>query len=148
MASIVNSMKLEFPSRAENLGLARVAVAAFASQLEFTLEELEEIKVAVSEAVTNAIVHGYDNRAAGLVWIIASRSQDYVEIVVRDDGKGMAEAEKIITMGPEGEEPGLGFMFMKSFMDEVRVDSEPGKGTAVIMVKRARSLAQAAATQI
>ncbi|TDA64078.1 MAG: anti-sigma F factor [Clostridia bacterium] len=147
MATIVNSMKLEFPSRAENLGMARVAVAAFASQLEFTLEELEEIKVAVSEAVTNAIVHGYDNRA-GLVWIVASRSQEHLEIVIRDEGKGMADVERILAVGLEGVEPGLGFMFMKSFMDEVRVDSEPGKGTAVIMIKRARSLAQAAATQI
>lgn len=146
MDKIANSMRLEFPSLADNVGLARVVVASFAAQLDFTLEELEEIKVAVSEAVTNAIVHGYQQKPVGLITITANRSDTWLEIVVSDNGKGMTQAEQILSAGGR-EGQGLGFIFMQSLMDEVRVDSASGQGTAVTLVKRLKNMAQAVALQ-
>ncbi|MCR4420757.1 MAG: anti-sigma F factor [Clostridia bacterium] len=149
MSEIVNSMRLEFLSRKENLGLARVAVASFASQLDFTLNDLEEIKVAVSEAVTNAIVHGYENQAAGLVRIACNLYPDALEIIVNDEGKGMAEVAAALEPGraAEGDHVGLGFIFMRSFMNEVQVDSAPGRGTTVRLVRRLGQPLQACARQ-
>jgi stage II sporulation protein AB (anti-sigma F factor) len=131
-------MRLEFLSLKENLGLARVAVASFAAQLDFTLTDLEEIKVAVSEAVTNAIIHGYDNRAIGLIRITGNLYEDGLEIIVSDEGKGMEDVKKALEPGQadDGERVGLGFIFMRSFMNEVEVTSELGKGTTVRLVRR------------
>lgn len=135
---VLNRFRLEFPSRPENVGLARVAVAAFAAQLDPTLEELDEIKGAVSEAVTNAIIHGYGNSPDGIVIVEGILYGDAIEVCVEDAGKGMEDVAR--AMEPEQtsdpERLGLGFTFMKTFMDEVKVDSVPGQGTRVIMRKQ------------
>ncbi|MBC7343472.1 MAG: anti-sigma F factor [Clostridia bacterium] len=130
---VCNSMRLEFLSQPENIGLARIAVAAFAAQIDMTLDELEEIKVAISEAVTNAIVHGYQGQPDALVRIEATRYVDRLVFVVQDFGKGMPQ-----THGQDLDSGhlGLGFMFMKSFMDHVEVDSREGEGTTVRLIKR------------
>lgn len=149
MSKILNSMRLEFLSLKENLGLARVAVASFAAQLDFTLNDLEEIKVAVSEAVTNAIVHGYENKAIGLIRITCNLYSDALEIIVTDDGKGMEDVTRALEPGTaqNGEHVGLGFIFMRSFMNEVDVESTPGKGTNVRLVRRLPQPLKACAQQ-
>lgn len=132
-----NRMKLEFLSRPENVSLARVAVAAFAAEVDFNLSDLEEIKVAVSEAVSNAIVHGYEENPTGTVFLAANLYQDVLEIIVEDRGKGIPDLERALQPGAstDPERMGLGFIFMKSFMDEVDVWSEAGRGTRVKLVK-------------
>ena len=149
MSKILNTMRLEFLSLKENLGLARVAVASFASQLDFTLNDLEEIKVAVSEAVTNAIVHGYQNQALGLVRITCNLYPDALEILISDEGKGMEEVAAALdpARAREGDHVGLGFVFMRSFMNEVQVDSAPGRGTTVRLVRRLAQPLRAGARQ-
>lgn len=134
---IKNQMKLEFWSRPENVGLARVTVAAFATQLDYTLADLEEIKVAVSEAVTNAIVHGYGGAGEGVVRIQAFLHDDGLEVVVEDEGSGISDVTRALEPGysTDPERPGLGFVFMQSFMDRLGVDSTPGRGTRVAMYK-------------
>ncbi|MFY9139292.1 MAG: anti-sigma F factor [Thermacetogeniaceae bacterium] len=134
----INHIKLEFPSIPANVRLARVTVAAFASELDYDVSVLEEIKVAVSEAVTNAIVHGYQKDPKGLVTLTASLYDSSLEIVVEDRGRGINNLERALEPG-EGTEPermGLGFVFMRTFMDELEVNSEPGQGTTVIMRKK------------
>jgi stage II sporulation protein AB (anti-sigma F factor) len=130
-------MKLEFLSCSENVGLARVAVASFASEVDFNLSDLEEIKVAVSEAVSNAVIHGYEGAKTGTVRLSASLFDDALEIVVEDDGKGIVDVEQAMLpgTGSDPERLGLGFVFMKSFMDEVDVWTEVGKGTRVKLLK-------------
>jgi stage II sporulation protein AB (anti-sigma F factor) len=130
-------MKLEFLSCSENVGLARVAVAAFASGVDFNLSDLEEIKVAVSEAVSNSVIHGYEGATTGTVRLSASLFNNALEIVVEDDGKGIADVEQAMLpgTGSDPERLGLGFVFMKSFMDEVDVQTEVGKGTRVKLLK-------------
>jgi len=144
-----NYLEMEFLSLPANVGVARVAVASFAAQLDFTLSDLEEIKVAVSEAVTNAIVHGYGNKAAGLVRITCNLYADALEIIVSDDGQGMADAARALEpgQGQDAEHLGLGFIFMRSFMNEVEVDSAPGKGTTVRLVRRLPQPLKACAQQ-
>jgi len=137
--TIKNEMKLEFLSKSQNEGFARVVVAAFASQLDPTIEELADIKTAVSEAVTNAIIHGYEN-TVGIVTIIARIIDDNkIEIEVIDGGKGIPDIElarqPLYTSKPELERSGMGFTVMETFMDELYVYSEVGKGTKVKMVK-------------
>ncbi len=134
---IRNQMRLEFLSCSENVGLARVAVAAFASGVDFNLSDLEEIKVAVSEAVSNAMIHGYEGATTGTVRLSASLSNEEMEIVVEDDGKGIPDVEQAMLpgTGSDPERLGLGFVFMKSFMDEVDVWTEVGKGTRVKLLK-------------
>ncbi|HHT65225.1 MAG: anti-sigma F factor [Caldicoprobacterales bacterium] len=136
--SIKNEMKLEFLSRSQNEAFARVAVAAFAAQLDPTLEEIADIKTAVSEAVTNAIIHGYDNPNE-IVQIITRISDNSVMIEVIDRGKGIEDIElarqPLYTSKPELERSGMGFTVMETFMDEVEVISAPGQGTKVRMVK-------------
>lgn len=141
-----NEVKLEFPSLAENIGLARVAVAAFAGQLDFTLAELEEIKVAVSEAVTNCVVHAYNGKP-GLVCLIGRRFGSTIEVVVEDWGRGIADVEQARqpAFSTEPERMGLGFVFMESFMDRVEVASRPGEGTRVHMWKASRVQEEASA---
>jgi len=132
-------MKLEFPALSRNEGFARAAVASFAAQLDPTLEELNDIKTAVSEAVTNAIVHGYPG-GIGDVYIIARICRDSVlEITVRDKGVGIEDVDRarepMYTTGGT-ERSGMGFTIMESFMDTLRVRSRPGRGTTVTMRKR------------
>ena len=133
-----NEMKLEFLSKSQNESFARSVVAAFAAQLDPTIEEITEIKTAVSEAVTNAIIHGYEYQE-GYVTIICRIIENTVEIEVIDKGKGIEDVEKarqpLYTSKPELERSGMGFTVMEAFMDQVDVISELGKGTTVIMKK-------------
>lgn len=133
-----NCIKIEFLSRSCNEGFARVAVAALASQNDPTLEQISEIKTAVSEAVTNAIVHGYRN-TLGVIYITARLAGDKLTVTVRDKGCGIENIEKarepMFTTGNENERSGMGFTIMESFMDKVRVRSTVGRGTKVTMVK-------------
>ena len=134
-----NYIKLEFPSRSANEAFARAAVACFAAQTDPTLEELSDIKTAVSEAVTNCIVHGYP-QAIGKICLRASiLSDNSVEIVVKDWGRGIDDIEKarepMFTTGGD-DRSGMGFTIMESFMDSLRVRSAPGKGTTVTMRRR------------
>ena len=133
-----NEMELVFASRPVNEGFARVSVAAFMTQLNPTLEEVSDVKTAVSEAVTNALIHGYDGKVKKIMircWIEVQPL--YEEI--RDEGKGIENVEKamepLFTTRPELDRSGMGFAFMEAFMDIVYVESELGKGTVVRMKK-------------
>ena len=130
MAQSLNSMKLDVQSLPENIALARIAVAAFAAQVDMTADELEEIKVAVSEAVSNAIIHGYENKKKEFIEIEAIRFQEYFQFSVTDYGKGIENLNKpcSLPIPIDEERMGLGFVFMQSFMDEVKVETKPGKG--------------------
>ncbi len=132
-------MKMEFSSQSENEGFARVAVGAFIACTNPTVDELADIKTAVSEAVTNAIIHGYEQRG-GKIWITCEVADQNVEISVIDTGRGIADIDKarepLYTTKPELERSGMGFTFMEAFMDEVLVASSPGQGTRVILKKR------------
>lgn len=134
-----NMMKLEFLSKSTNEGFARVAVASFVSQLDPTIEELSEIKTAVSEAVTNSIVHAYDDEL-GMISISAQIKDDTVTIQIKDKGKGIPDIDKakepLYTTKPDLERSGMGFTIMESFMDKLVVKSEVNKGTSVTMSKR------------
>lgn len=135
-------MKLEIPSRSENEAFARVVVAAFASRLDPTLEEVSDIKTAVSEAVTNAIIHAYEDEV-GLIMINSHLEGNRLVVEIIDQGIGIADLararEPLFTSKPELERSGMGFTIMENFMDTVSVDSEPGAGTKVILVKQIRS---------
>lgn len=134
----VNIFNLKIPSKSANESFARVAVSAFVSQLDPTLEELSDIKTAVSEAVTNSIVHAYKNQI-GNIYISAEIYEDRsVKIKIRDNGCGIEDVKQALqplytTVG--GERSGLGFSVMQSFMDYLKVTSRSGKGTTVIMKK-------------
>ncbi|WP_105619402.1 anti-sigma F factor [Vallitalea okinawensis] len=134
-----NSMQIQFDSKSQNVSFARVAVASFISQLDPTLQELSDIKTAVSEAVTNAIIHGYDNQP-GTVHIACSIEDDLISILIEDQGIGIEDIDKakepLYTSKPELERSGMGFTFMDTFMDKLLVDSELGKGTKIHMKKR------------
>ena len=134
---LINQMRLEFLSIPANVAFARVTVAAFASQLDFTLADLEEIKVAVSEAVGNAIIHGYEHVPDRFVRVYAALTLDTLEIRVEDDGKGIEDIERALqpAFSTDAERLGLGFVFMQSFMENFRVESTIGCGTTVIMSK-------------
>lgn len=131
-------MKLEFEALSVNEGFARVAVAAFCAQMNPTLDEIEDIKTAVSEAVTNAIIHGYEEKE-GTVVVQCCISGSTVHIIVKDSGKGIADIERakepFFTTRPELERSGMGFSFMEAFMDEVEVRSKVGEGTVIEMKK-------------
>ena len=134
-----NQVVLEFPSRSSNEAFARVAAAGFAMQLDPTLEELGDIKTAVSEAVTNAIVHAYPD-AIGKVAVRACICPGNVlELTVKDHGRGIADVAKarepLFTTGGE-ERSGMGFTIMESFMDKLTIRSVPGRGTTVLMRKK------------
>ena len=134
-----NYISLEFLSHSANEGFARGAVACFAAQLDPTLEELGDIKTAVSEAVTNAIVHAYPDTLGRIVLKLRLKEGNVLEIAVRDWGVGIADVEQartpLFTTGNE-DRSGMGFTIMESFMDAVRVRSTPGKGTTVTMARR------------
>lgn len=134
-------MRLELPARSVNEGFARAAVAAFAAQLDPTMAELGDIRTAVSEAVTNAVVHAYPNEI-GVIQIRARILQnDVLELVVKDYGVGIADVDQartpLFTTGGE-ERSGMGFTIMESFMDSLRIRSKPGKGTTVTMRRRVK----------
>ena len=141
----LNYIKLEFPSRSSNEAFARVAAAAFAAQLDPTLEELEDVKTAVSEAVTNCIVHAYPERVGRIRLKMRILEGGTLEIAVQDWGKGIEDVEKarepLFTTGGE-ERGGMGFTIMESFTDKLRVRSRPGRGTVVIMQRQIRSRAR------
>lgn len=136
-------MKLEFLSKSNNESFARVVVAAFASQLDPTIEELSDIKTAVSEAVTNAIIHGYEY-SEGFVVVESTIENNSIEIVIKDEGNGIDDIGKAMepfyTSKPDLERSGMGFTVMETFMDELSVESNAGKGTTVKMRKIFRSL--------
>lgn len=138
----INSMKLQFEGRSVNEAFSRTAVAAFVAQLDPTIEELSDIKTAVSEAVTNCIVHAYRDRL-GTVYITASiLPEQKVIIKIRDKGCGIPDVQKAMepmyTSAPEEERAGLGFAVMQSLMDKVKVSSKEGKGTMVTLERSIR----------
>jgi stage II sporulation protein AB (anti-sigma F factor) len=138
-----NFMKLEFASRSENEGFARVAVAAFVTQLDPQIDELTDIKTVVSEAVTNAIIHGYGHQKDGIITITTRIEDDRVYLTVEDNGAGIEDLEQakqpLYTSKPELERSGMGFTIMENFMDEVEVVSAVGIGTRITMMKRIES---------
>ena len=138
MDNVKNEMKLEFLSKSTNESFARIAVAAFASQLDPTIEELADIKTSVSEAVTNAIVHAYDGKE-GIVKIHSKLYDQWIEIEVIDTGVGIENVEEaktpLFTTKGNLERSGMGFTIMESFMDELKVESILGLGTKIYMKK-------------
>ncbi|MCQ2010051.1 MAG: anti-sigma F factor [Sporolactobacillus sp.] len=134
-----NEMTLTFSAVSENESFARVTVAAFVAQLDPTLDELTEIKTVVSEAVTNCIIHGYENSGVGKVMINASLEDGVVTVNIHDDGVGIKNVEQakqpLFTTKPELERSGMGFTIMENFMDHVTIETEEGKGTTIIMTK-------------
>ena len=133
-----NEMKLEFLSKSNNESFARITIAAFVAQLDPTIEEISDIKTAVSEAVTNCIIHGYEEKE-GIVKIECKLFANSIEIEISDNGKGIENVEKarqaLYTSKPELERSGMGFTIMESFMDEVKIESVLGLGTKVTMKK-------------
>ncbi len=141
MKRIVNEMKLRLPARSENEGAARSAISAFAAILNPTVEELGDIRLAVSEAVTNAIVHAYDGDERGLIYISVRLYEDReLSVEISDKGCGIENVERakepFYTTGSGEERCGMGFLVMQSFMDTLSVKSKVGKGTTVLMRKK------------
>lgn len=134
-----NKVNIDFLSKSENEFFARAAVSAFASLADPTATEFADIKTAVSEAVTNAIVHGYPDKT-GIIYISCTLKGDELEIVVKDNGKGIEDVKKamepLYTSSPENERSGMGFTVMETFMDSIKVDSIPGVGTKITMLKK------------
>ena len=135
-----NKVSIELMSKSENEGFARVAVAAFVSQLDPTVEELTDVKTSVSEAVTNSIIHGYENKKEGIIKIEASITGNEITLIIEDYGKGIKDVkqamEPLYTSKPELERSGMGFTVMETFMDNLEVFSEYGEGTKVIRKKK------------
>lgn len=139
--NVKNYVHFKFLSLPENVSFARSCVGAFASQLDCTLDEIEEIKLVVSEAVSNSIIHGYDNRTDQNIEIMVSILDNRtLEILIEDHGKGIKDVQKALepTFSSDPARMGLGFTFMKSFMDEMDINTEPDVGT-VIRLKRSFS---------
>ena len=138
-----NMMKIEFLSKSQNEGFARVGVASFASQLDPTLEEISDVKTAVSEAVTNAIIHGYEN-GEGTIFIEVTLTGNELTLTVSDNGVGIEDLElamqPLYTSRPDLERSGMGFTVMETFMDSLKVESNKGKGTKIIMKKIFKSV--------
>ena len=136
---IKNWMQLEFQAISENEQLARIAVASFITPLNPTLEEMADVKTAVSEAVTNAIIHGYEEKE-GVVYLRCRLNGDLLEVEIEDKGMGIDNIEQamepMFTTKPDKDRSGVGFSFMEAFMDELDVTSIPGAGTTVIMKKK------------
>ena len=134
-----DTLELIIDSKSENESFARVAVVAFCTRLDPTLEEITDIKTAVSEAVTNCIVHGYEG-GKGKIYINVNITGNTAEVIVKDNGIGIENIEKamepLYTTKPEQERSGMGFSFMEAFMDELEVSSARNKGTTVIMRKK------------
>jgi len=153
MNSQKNEMEISFDAVSENESFARVAVAAFVTHINPTLEEIDDVKTAVSEAVTNAIIHGYENFQSrnresgaddggcrGKVRVHCSLEGDVLHIEVSDQGRGIEDLEKamepLFTTRPDLDRSGMGFAFMEAFMDDLEVESEPDRGTTVRMTKK------------
>lgn len=134
----VHQVRMEFPAFSENVGFGRTAVAMFASRLEFTLDELEELKIAVSEALSNCVLHAYPNQA-GWIRVFMRIEDGELVVAVVDEGVGIHDLEKMreagVTTRPE-DCMGLGFTFMAEYTDHLEVESEPGRGTRVVMRKK------------
>ncbi len=134
-----NEMKLEFSALSQNESFARVTVASFVAQLDPTMDELTEIKTVVSEAVTNSIIHGYENDPKGMVYINVIIKDGFVDMTIRDEGIGISDVEEamqpLFTTKPDLERSGMGFTIMENFMDEVEVFSQPGRGTEIRLRK-------------
>lgn len=132
-------LRMEIESLSRNEEFARVVVAVFMARMNPTLEELDDVKTAVSEAVTNAVIHGYQGNG-GIIYLEVEILKQELTVTVRDTGIGIPNIsqamEPMFTTDPEGERSGMGFSFMEAFMDEVRVESEPDKGTVVTMKKK------------
>ena len=139
-----NKVSIELCSISQNEGFARVAVAAFVSQLDPTVEEISDVKTAVSEAVTNSIIHGYENRKEGIIKIEASITKNEVTIIISDNGKGIEDInqarEPLYTSRPDLERSGMGFTVMETFMDSLEVSSNEMQGTRIVMKKKFNSV--------
>lgn len=138
-----NELKTSFIAIPENESLARVIAASFVSSLDPTVEELTDVKTAVSEAVTNSIVHGYENSKSGMVTLNCIINGETVTVEIIDSGKGIEDIKKAMepmyTSCPEAERSGMGFTVMETFMDKINVTSVPGVGTKVVMSKIIKS---------
>lgn len=134
-----NILEVKFSAKSENESLSRVIVASFAAKLDPTIEELSDIKTAVSEAVTNAIIHGYDEDDSKFVYLRCKIEDRIIKVVIEDRGNGIEDVEEAMqpmyTSKPELERSGMGFSFMESFMDSLDVVSIKGEGTKVVMTK-------------
>lgn len=132
-----NFIKIDFLSLADNVALARVLIASLVARIDITLNDLEEIKVAVSEAVSNAIIHGYQGSAEQLVTVKATIKNNTLTVTIEDQGIGIEDIKQAMSpaFSTDPERMGLGFVFMQSFMDKVKVISTPGKGTKVVLEK-------------
>lgn len=134
-----NFMEIKFSALSENESFARVTVGAFVAQLDPNMEELTEIKTVVSEAVTNSIIHGYENNPDGVVYISVTLENDIVDIVIKDEGIGIHDIDEarqpLYTTKPELERSGMGFTIMENFMDTVEVKSDPLLGTTIHLTK-------------
>ena len=134
-----NEMNLQFSALSQNESFARVTVAAFIVQLDPNMDELTEIKTVVSEAVTNAIIHGYENDPNGIVYIQVIIEDGLIDLTIKDVGMGIVDVEEarqpLFTTKPDLERSGMGFTIMENFMDEVEVHSQPGRGTEVRLRK-------------
>lgn len=136
--SMKKEIRLEFDAISENEGLARVVIAAFLTQMDPTIEEMQDVKTAVSEAVTNAIIHGYEEKG-GKVVLEAVLQEETLEVSIADSGLGIENVERamqpLFTTKQDCERSGMGFSFMEAFMDKVEVESRLGEGTIVHMQK-------------
>lgn len=132
-----NLVKMELKSIGENVAIARMALSSFLMSCDLSLNELDEIKIALSEAISNSIIHGYNNEDNHLVRVIFEVKDDELFLAVEDDGKGIGDIEKAMepTYSTQEDHMGLGFVFMQTFMDQVEVSSEVNKGTKVVMQK-------------
>lgn len=132
-------MELKFLALSQNESFARVTVAAFIAQLDPTLDELTEIKTVVSEAVTNAIIHGYENNPDGEVYISVTLDEGAVHLTIKDEGNGIRDLDEarqpLFTTKPELERSGMGFTIMENFMDEIRIESRVNEGTTIHLTK-------------
>lgn len=137
---VKNYFTVTFPAYSRNESFARVVVAAFAAQLDPTLEEINEVKTAVSEAVTNAIIHGYRDQGGEIVISCSLSPENILEVVIKDIGVGIEDLEQarepLYTTRPDLERSGMGFTVMEEFMDTITIDTRPGQGTVVTMTKR------------
>ncbi|MFE8702606.1 anti-sigma F factor [Cytobacillus sp. FJAT-54145] len=135
-----NEMQLQFSALSQNESFARVTVAAFIAQLDPTMDELTEIKTVVSEAVTNAIIHGYENDPNGIVYISVKLEDGFMDMSIKDEGLGIMDIEEarqpLFTTKPELERSGMGFTIMENFMDEIEVHSQLGQGTEIRLRKQ------------
>ncbi|WP_070121588.1 anti-sigma F factor [Bacillus marinisedimentorum] len=134
-----NEMKLQFSALSQNESFARVTVAAFIAQLDPTMDTLTEIKTVVSEAVTNAIIHGYDNNPEGIVYVSVTLEDETAHLEIRDEGIGISNLEEarqpLYTTKPELERSGMGFTIMENFMDKVEITTGESSGTTVRLTK-------------